>query len=370
MSVNAGISGCPKADAMLRQVDPYGIAQSGAVGTYRPDLRPLSQEHAPLHLQAYGWAQLDDGDWEFRDPSIPELKYLQSKQCWTTASPASRPHHYSGLRVQGRPDFVIGADGQVTAERGMYFHRPRTPFVVSQGRLTINALYGYGRSQVGYEPQFHLANPHLRFMSPDAPIPVGVRVHVPHHWARHLQSAGYDVHQPTERAGLGDVPAGTDPGEGAAGGTDVAGGAAGVPTCSDGSVAPGGDTSQCPEILAAQAALAQAQAITGADVLQAQTAAAQKTAPKAAAAPAAAKPTKTAGTAMTPKAGGAGGGATPPATTTPAGAGKSDSTPWIIGGVVGGAALLGVVAAVAAKKRRTPIAVAPTAATNPRRRRR
>jgi hypothetical protein len=158
---------------------------------------------APLNLQAYGWAQLDDGDWEFRDPSIPELVYLQSRQCWTTRAGAPIPHSRGGLKVAGRPDFVIGADGQVTAERGMYTHRPAAPYVVSQGRLTVQALYGNARSPRMYEPAFHAANPHLAYLNLDSPIPAGVRVHVPPHWVGNLQQAGYAVHRPATRQVLG-----------------------------------------------------------------------------------------------------------------------------------------------------------------------
>lgn len=189
---NIGLDGCPKADAMLRQVDPYGLAQEGA----------LAGPPQPLRLQAYGWAQLDDGDWEFRDPSIPELTYLQSLQQWTTKARGPIPHHYGGLTVRGRPDFVIGPDGQVTAERGLHVLQPKQAYVVSEGGLTVSSLYGAGKSQQAFNYEFHLSNPHLRNVDPHAPLPAGTRVHVPHHWVHNLRAAGYGVHRPMERAGL------------------------------------------------------------------------------------------------------------------------------------------------------------------------
>ena len=302
------------------------------------------------HLQAYGWAQLDDGDWEFRDPSIPELVYLQSLQRWTSTTGKPRPHHYGGIRIAGKPDFRIGADGQVTAERGLHFLRPTTPFVISEGGLTMRGLYTYGRAARAFEPEFHAANPHLAYLHPDSPIPAGVRVHIPHYWAPHLHMAGYTVHRPHVATGLGDDQSGSS--------TDVVNGGSGAPMCSDGSVAPGGDTSQCPEVLAAQAAVAQATALTAAAMA---TVAAAKPKP-AAAKPSgggAAKPITAAQVATTAAAAtaAAAAAATAKAAADKAAADKAatSSTPWIIGGVVGGAALLGVLVAVAKKRTRATV---------------
>ena len=159
--------------------------------------------NAPLNLTAYGWAQLDDGDWQFRDPSIPELAYLQSLQEWTRTCPPWTPPPPKAPRVVGLPDFVLGSDGQVTAERGLHYLQPQQPFIVSEGGLTVSSLYGAAQSPRAHDFEFHRSNPHLRAVHPAAPLPAGTRVHVPARWIANLRGAGYAVHHPTAVTGLG-----------------------------------------------------------------------------------------------------------------------------------------------------------------------
>jgi len=192
-----GLDGCPKADAMLRQVDPYGMTQ---------------REGGLSGPPQYGWAQRRDGDWEFRDPAIPNLAYLKSRGAWlsttvppefTVPNPQVCPPIRNRVDVRGMTDFVLGGDGQVTAERGLHFLQPLQPFVVSEGGLTVSSLYGAAQSPRAHDYEFHLSNPHLHGVDPAAPIPAGTRVYVPHRWTANLRGAGYGVHRPTQTTGIG-----------------------------------------------------------------------------------------------------------------------------------------------------------------------
>jgi hypothetical protein len=160
----------------------------------------------------YGWAPRHDGDWEFRDPAIPNLAYLKSRGAWlsttvppefTVPNPQVCPPIRNRVDVRGMTDFVLGGDGQVTAERGLHFLQPLQPFIVSEGGLTVSSLYGAAQSPRAHDYEFHLSNPHLHGVDPAAPIPAGTRVYVPHRWTANLRGAGYGVHRPTQTTGIG-----------------------------------------------------------------------------------------------------------------------------------------------------------------------
>ena len=329
----------------------------------------MNSRHDWPHLQHYGFSQLDENDWDDRDPSIREIARLQAAQQYAQQyayRPGSQQFAQDPITTWGEVRFDY-EDGQPIRETGLFQVLPAQPFVISQGGMTVESLHQFA-GQHPMSMDLRSLNPHLRYTHGQARIPAGVKIYLPHHWSHPLQAAGHAVHRPNfahrHGYGLGAAEGGGDPSfdmsmvaDAVAGGGGSPGGPGPSPDAGGG----GSDFGSGPVQSVIDASRGEAQ---GADVPpgavdkqnntpqpdhRAASSSTTFTKPVPAAAPAAAP-----GLAPKYPSASASGSATGGGDTA-----KTDNTTWIVAGVAGGAALIGILLAVGLKKSRGAAAAAP-----------